>query len=202
MKWDKSRRCGIFLGLLLISCLFLAGCDGSPADSDGGKTSSAAATTPTQTERTGTEPSIGKGQTPTADTSPLELLDCYVDCLRKGDVDTFRSLFSENVDIDGMDFVFYGPLVIEKERAVANWMKHDEDEDFSDFQGDTAYVGFFFDINNADKKIDTEKAMEENRYIYESAEIDGVEYIGIGRFYTLKKINGIWKITDLGTTGP
>ena len=63
-------------------------------------------------------------------------------------------------------------------------------------------VGFFFNINNADQKIDTEKAMEENRYIYESAEIDGVEYIALGRFYTLKKMNGIWKITNLGTTGP
>lgn len=176
------------LGLLTAVALLLTagGCgDGGQRDASSSPVPTAADPFPVASLPSAA-PSTGQGSRPVEGDGPEKTLECLVDCLRKGDIETLCTLF-ENSDPQmvyrHVPYAFHGPLELDGVIVEANTQR--TDPNLPPMAAGLRYMHLFFWVRHADSSV---------------WGIGGdVEY---QRYPQLRRSGGVWKIVSMGTTSP
>lgn len=183
------RRIFIVCSALFCSFLFCScGADGPQASSNSPSTqpSNPTYTTPGATFPS-TYPSTGKAAPPGKDATPQQVLETFIDCLRKGDHATLCSLFV-NPDPEAVAqealFAFYGPLEV--------WNVHidtvaTEEMPYVHFDPDITYMYLDFTAKETRGEFGTTGEGGDRP---------------ICKFPQFQQVDGVWKIITLGGSSP
>ena len=171
--------------ILLTSCSSVVPASSAPASTSSALSTASSAPEPAVSFPEAL-PSTGRAAQPDTDTAPEQVLETFIDCLRKGDSETLCSLF---VDGDKQAvaqealFAFYGPLTV--------WDVH-----ISTAEGIDPHAG---------PPTETEAAMYmtfRSRDTRGEFGITGGGDMDICKFPQLRRVDGVWKILTLGGSSP
>ena len=176
---------GLILAAALTGCAAPGGTASSPASAPASAFPASSAPEPAVSFPEAL-PSTGRAAQPDTDTAPEQVLETFIDCLRKGDFETLCSLF---VDGDKQAvaqealFAFYGPLTV--------WDVH-----ISTAEGIDPHAG---------PPTETEAAMFMTFWSRDTRGEFGITGGGdmdICKFPQLRRVDGVWKILTLGGSSP